>query len=893
MPGAPAAVQHSSVPSTPRVRKRRAAAAAEYSLAEMGLPYLVWGMSKRRRTKRSRQRPWAQLSSSLQHMFDSGGDGSSKRPWSSAATAGAAGKPARDEGQQLQQQQQGGAVAVKQEPVQSPAVLPVQVAAPQQPHAAERPARQEAEQQQIPKSESDTKHAEQNVQQASAAAGKPAGPHPQPAVGGQQVVSAAAEQWNGQVLPAPQAASKHVAVLEQAEAVHKQQQQPLPSSCSAAAATPVPDGLPEEETAAQQQAQDQQPLKQKQKQLRQKEKLAPVAETTDVAPSAKKARTGEVNAHTGADAAAVGAAADGTGDAAPQSAAAASAKAGETAAKPAAGGRAARAKTAAARTAAASKGRKQNAAAKAAPAVKAPPAGKAAAAAAKASKAPAAKAPAADEKVEPSPEAPAAAADKPESPPSETSHQQPIAASVPHMQTLQPVVPQLPQEQTAVSRDRSQCSLQQPVESPAGLLSAGAGGDITAGSAATAAAALQGHGGHAVAGLTGDAQQGRRHLLELEASAMSPAALALSSMQAPSVTFRSVLPDKPFSSQDAAMKYLDEMHKEARQRKHLGDNRSKQQGSWDVHSLTYYANSALEFMRYWEATQKAQKQLSEAGKPHDALKRRQQSMSTLLKQVSALCLTALQNASNCRGQDVQKQALRMLLERLSAICQMRHLYSQRDNLQHQANVLKGNVAGINGSSSKGYHHQQQQGQRVVSGKPPARAATGTVAAAAAAVGSSPHSKQSFDKRSPDDSNTSNQDRVHLPGMLGPEQQSPGTAHGSSPGANGAGHSAAGASNGAAATQERMMMIAESTCAETLSEMLKTTDGMHQTVMRMQQFLESPEVLADEDARAAALHICTLGLDAGMFHIPRVVAHAEAALVRVVRSGRRGMVRKAS
>jgi hypothetical protein len=53
------------------------------------------------------------------------------------------------------------------------------------------------------------------------------------------------------------------------------------------------------------------------------------------------------------------------------------------------------------------------------------------------------------------------------------------------------------------------------------------------------------------------------------------------------------------------------------------------------------------------------------------------------------------------------------------------------------------------------------------------------------------------------------------------------------------------------------------------------------------------VLADDDARGAALHISTLGLDAGMFSVPRVVAHAEAALVGIVRSGRRGMLRTGS
>jgi hypothetical protein len=347
------------------------------------------------------------------------------------------------------------------------------------------------------------------------------------------------------------------------------------------------------------------------------------------------------------------------------------------------------------------------------------------------------------------------------------------------------------------------------------------------------------------------------------------------------VSFRSLLPDKPFSSQEEVTQYLEGMFKEARSKKHQGDNRSKQEGGWDVFALTFYAYSALEFLRYWDATSKVLKQLQDAGKPADAVKKRLNMLTStgLLKQVSQLCTAALQSASNCKGQDVQKQALRMLLERLCAICQLRHLYSQREGLSQQANLLKG-AATV--TSAK----PQQQGQRAGSaGRPPVRA----VAAAAAAVtagGSSPRGKQAFNKRSPEDSNTSNQDRVQLPGLLEQQQHSPGLAHGGSFGHNGgAGGNGAGGGGGSGVGQERALMIAESTCAEHLSELLKITDGMHQTVMRMQQFLESPEVLADDDARAAALHISTLGLDAGMFSIQRVVAHAEAALVRIVRSGR--------
>lgn len=479
-------------------------------------------------------------------------------------------------------------------------------------------------------------------------------------------------------------------------------------------------------------------------------------------------------------------------------------------------------------------------------------------------------------------------AGKPESPPSETSHQQPIVAAVPqHLQLQPPLVPQLLQEQTAVSRDRSQCSLQQPVESPAAVASAGGrlGG--------TGAAAGTGPGGvartAAGAGLAAAMRQPKRHLLELDASAMTPAALALGSLVVPPVTFRPLLPAKPFPNQEAAAQHLDGMIMEARNKKHTGDKRVRQERCWDVQSLASYACSVLEFLRYWDACHKAQKQLSDAGKPTELLRKRIHHMTTsnpgLLKQVSQLSTNALQSASNCKGQDVQKQALRMLLERLTAICQLRHLHSQRETLSQHANTLKGAVPVASSSRPQQQQQPQPQGQRTGAGRPPVRA---SVAAAAAAAGSSsPRGKQAFNKRSPDDSNTSHEDRVQMPHPH--EQHSPGLLHhSSSPGAGGN-----GAAAGGGAGAERALIVAESTCSEHLSELLKVTDGMHQTVMRMQQFLESPDVLADADARSAALHISTLGVDAGMFSIPRVVAHAEAALACIVRSGRLDMLRTAS
>lgn len=993
MPSAPAAAQHPAA-ATYRVRKRRAVEAAEFSLADLGPQYVVWGRSKRRRSQLPKRlaKTSAQLRSSLQRVLASGAQIGNRRP--PAAATGS--QPAQQ--QQLHHPVQSGAPREQhpqqqlQQPAQSlpqpasnqvkagtppnpqlqidkqaaaaaadqaaPAAVDRQVAQPVQAQAVQQQSKTPEEQQEQPAAQKQAPEAP--VQQVSDSTGAKEGqqqelPPPQP----MQATTAAASQTPSDVHAKPAQKEEPAAQEEEqqaqqvskvAEPAGKQpqsqqhaaqeqhdKQQVQQSAPSAAATTDtIASRLRGSKKAAGQQQKAQPEELQQQQPAQQKQKLETVP---DGAPPTKKPRTSDKGTAGSAATPAPAVASDSPAAASPAKATAATgeaaaAKDAQTADKKPAAAKPAVTAAKGAATGKATAAVKQEPAAKATPAAKASPAAKAAvspvkpvsagkeaqpvkpaaAAAAKTAAAgskagpavgkqaaPAEAPPAAAQPAAPAEAAPAAV--KPESPPSETSHQQPIAATVPqHMQQLQPplqpLVPQLPQEQTAVSRDRSQCSLQAPAESPAAVASAGAAGGLNAGSTATPAVASAEYGAHATSGMAGGAAQHRRQLLELEASSMTPAALALGNLQVPIVptSFKSGLPDRPFRDQDEACRHLDVLLSDARKKKHAGDARNKQQVGWDVHSLTYYAHSALEFLRYWDACHKALKQLQEAHLPVDVLKKRTQGLTSigLLKQVSTLCANALQNASNCKGQDVQKQALRMLLERLCAICQLRHLHSQRENLQLQANLLKGTVpvtAGNGSGSSKAQQQQQQQGQRVAPGRPPAHAAP------VASSGTSPGGKQAFNKRSPDDSNTSNQDRVQLSGMLGPEH-SPGVVTGNSPGGGSGGNGAAGASlaaagGGAAASQERMLMVAESTCAEHLSDMLKITDGMHQTVMRMQQFLESPEVLADEDARAAALHISTLGLDAGMFSIPRVIAHAEAALVCVVRSGRRGMVRMAS
>eukprot|EP00878_Enallax_costatus_P005532 GHUV01005805.1.p1 GENE.GHUV01005805.1~~GHUV01005805.1.p1 ORF type:complete len:454 (+),score=197.01 GHUV01005805.1:155-1363(+) len=371
-------------------------------------------------------------------------------------------------------------------------------------------------------------------------------------------------------------------------------------------------------------------------------------------------------------------------------------------------------------------------------------------------------------------------------------------------------------------------------------------------------------------------------LLELAAGSMTPAAHALAALSSvPEVKQRCLPPEGVGRTQEEAMQYLARMMEKAKQLKHQGDKRQRSVGSWDVFGLSFYALSTVEFLLYWDT---AQRFLDKLGAAHQPLDRLQQQVNNLsnaqfLRQTGALSTTGMNHCSNCKGPDVAKQALRMLLERLSAISNMRNLHNQRKQLEGHIRLLKSNGSSIGSSSGGGavrlqQQHQAQQGRLQMQAQR---------AAAAAAVGKppspnggswSPAGQQAFNKRSPDDSNASNQERVQLP--VGADQVA------AAAGAGGAPAAAAGHAAGVQAERALHLAKSERLLMDSMQELLRMTDGMNQTVMRMQQFLESPEVLSNEHARAAALHISVLGLDAGMFSIPRVAAHTEAAVMCITK-----------
>jgi len=262
-------------------------------------------------------------------------------------------------------------------------------------------------------------------------------------------------------------------------------------------------------------------------------------------------------------------------------------------------------------------------------------------------------------------------------------------------------------EQTAVSRDRSQCSLPRAAEQQVTTAVQGAGVVSTPVPAAVLAAQP----------LTAATVSDGGRLLERAPGTSTPAARALASLSAvPEVKQRILPPDDcPVCTQEEAINYLATVMSKAKSLKHQGDKRQASMGGWDVFGLAYYALSSVEFLLYWDTALKLLSKLRAAGQPVDKLQHHLQNLSTtqFLRQTGALCTTAMAICSNCKGPDMAKQALRMLLERLSAVTNMKHLHSQHKHLESHIRVLKsgGAVLGPSGGSSSSSTSQQRVPQQ--------------------------------------------------------------------------------------------------------------------------------------------------------------------------------------
>lgn len=302
-----------------------------------------------------------------------------------------------------------------------------------------------------------------------------------------------------------------------------------------------------------------------------------------------------------------------------------------------------------------------------------------------------------------------------------------------------------------------------------------------------------------------------------------------------------------------AVQFVSQVFNKAREYKHKGSDRYKSKGNqYDGLSLCHTALSGVAFLEYVDWVTRLRDKLQQSGKPVDKLNEKlpAHQVSDFLLQTAKVLDPAIQGCSNAKAPDVAKQAIRMLLERLSAICHMRSLQAQQKHLQYCTRRIKQCVANqqqpdksLPISQSAQQQQQQQQPQKLQTCNQQPRP---------------PLQNGKTMRPSQDDSMTSCQDTmtaVRLPTVD---------------------------SRGVEVAHAREVQEAERKLLSTMQNMLKMTECMHQTVMRLQQFLESPEVMGNKDAKQAAVHISALGVDAGMYGMKKAAAHARAAVACIMR-----------
>jgi hypothetical protein len=374
-------------------------------------------------------------------------------------------------------------------------------------------------------------------------------------------------------------------------------------------------------------------------------------------------------------------------------------------------------------------------------------------------------------------------------------------------------------------------------------------------------------------------------LLEVPPGDLTPAAAALSTVVVGASNAPRPVDTMPADGV-AAQQYIDAKMEEAKKIKKKADGRYTQAKHWDVYSLCLYAQAAVKFMESMDAHERIWGHFQRHQLPMGPL--RHPGYMAIYKQTAQLCHTAKELISNARGPDIAKQALRLLMERLYIICMQRHHHSKQHGLLDSARRLKaaaqaGAAAGGStaaaaggGGSSSGSPSSAAPGVRLArreGGLPPSSAAAAAAAVAATAaggggggasdgsrVGGSAAEGKPLNKAS---EGSSAQDTTSLLKLS----------------AAGPGRPVTGSTQAPAGAVNRNDLA---TVLDMLHDMLRMSDSIHSGVLRLQQFLESPEVMANAAAKQAALEVSVLALDGGMYSMQHVSVHAYAAISQVIK-----------
>ncbi|KAG2484931.1 hypothetical protein HYH03_016317 [Edaphochlamys debaryana] len=262
---------------------------------------------------------------------------------------------------------------------------------------------------------------------------------------------------------------------------------------------------------------------------------------------------------------------------------------------------------------------------------------------------------------------------------------------------------------------------------------------------------------------------------------------------------------------------------EAAKVKREGDALFNKNGrQWSIKALSRYVSGALMFMEAADAMLK------------DRL-RGPSRAATILKQTADLLSHAVTFVDHVKGASVGKEALRLLAERLCAICLLRQAGLQFTALRSCADKAQLALR----------EHTKQQAA--------AQAAGAAAAGGAAAGGQQP---------SPEDSTTS-------------------SLHASAHGAGSAGAAGgSGAGGGGAGAPGGLTGFGHDQVAELLSYARLTarfSDYMKRSAKSFEAFLERPDVRQDQQAKLVCVHLAAVCMDMGQTPGHKVIQHAREAV----------------
>mmetsp|Transcript_40163 Transcript_40163/g.89110 ORF Transcript_40163/g.89110 Transcript_40163/m.89110 type:complete len:587 (+) Transcript_40163:120-1880(+) len=248
---------------------------------------------------------------------------------------------------------------------------------------------------------------------------------------------------------------------------------------------------------------------------------------------------------------------------------------------------------------------------------------------------------------------------------------------------------------------------------------------------------------------------------------------------------------------------------------------------WSIVALSKYVESALMFMEACEY-------ILQMPKSHD----RQVRVKGLYGATAELLSYAIKFVETAKGSDMAKEALRILAERLCAVCCMREA-------AHGANRYTSEATRIDTMLAK-YKQQQKQQQ------PPAPAPGRNLPAGPSAGNAI---KQAA--HSPDDSTNSSQDVVSASQQQQQLQRQQLTA-----------------SMMAELSQVQQRLMGAAKQVARFSEMIR------RSTINFQAFIERADFKTSNDAKLASMHMAVVCMDVGMIDGYKLIAHAHEAIARI-------------